>query len=193
VQRPGHLLLIQTLEQACRGMAGRVEPYLDSAALYPWTQCALEALSSKDVKALRSRLPALLQASDERVLQALAPTCQAHGVASLHRQAPKVAAQAHPTLAQVAPVSQPAEAPLTSAQAPEVAQPCPVPMQAAGPGALCANWSGHHTTWREVPPAGAPPQPAPATPGSTACTGVLCPRSTQEDSWPARGRAPGLT
>jgi DNA-binding FadR family transcriptional regulator len=34
------------------------------------------------VEALRSRLPALLQASDERVLQALAPSCEAHGVAS---------------------------------------------------------------------------------------------------------------
>jgi GntR family transcriptional repressor for pyruvate dehydrogenase complex len=94
-QRPGHLLLIQTLEQGCRGIAGRVEPYLDSASLYQWTQCAMEALCSKEVQAVRSRLPALLQASDERVLQALAPTCEAHGVASLlgaQRQAPEAEA-----------------------------------------------------------------------------------------------------
>jgi hypothetical protein len=189
-----------------------VEPYLDSAALYQWTQSAMQALCSKDVKALRSGLPALLQASDERVLQALAPRCEAHGVASLigaERPAPEVKAEAHPPLAQVAAVSQPAEAllnasqveaaselaqaPLTSAQAPEGAQPAPVPMQAAGPGAVCADWSGLHTTWREVPPTGAPPEPAPATPGSTSCTGVLWPRSTEEDSWPARGQAPGFT
>jgi hypothetical protein len=43
-QRPGHLLLIQTLERACHGMAGRVEPYLDSLTLYQWTQCAMDAL-----------------------------------------------------------------------------------------------------------------------------------------------------
>jgi DNA-binding FadR family transcriptional regulator len=213
-QRPGHFLLIQTLERACRGMAGRVEPYLDSSALYQWTQCALEALCSKEVKALRCRLPALLQASDERVLQALAPTCEAHGVASFmgaQRQAPEEEAVAHPALAQVAVESEPAEtlltnpqapvagklteAPLTSAQAPEVGKPAPEPMQAGGPGALCAEWSGRHTSWCEAPPGGAPLAPAPGVPRSTASTGVLWPRSTQEDSWPwsARGRAPGLT
>jgi GntR family transcriptional regulator, transcriptional repressor for pyruvate dehydrogenase complex len=229
-QRPGHFLLIQTLEQACRDMAGRVEPYLDSAALYRWTQCAMDALCSKDVKALRSRLPALLQASDERVLQALAPTCEAHGVASFigaQGQAPEEEVKAHPTLAQVSEVSEPAavllmapqggevnasaetlpaasqapvaselaEAPPTSTQAPEVGQPTPEPMQARGPGALCANWSGLHTTLREVPPEGAPPGPAPAAPCSPPGTGVPWPRSTEGDSrpWPARGRGPGLT
>jgi DNA-binding FadR family transcriptional regulator len=213
-QRPGHLLLIQTLEQACRGMAGRVEPYLDSAALYLWTQCAFEALCSKDVKALRSRLPALLQASDERVLQAQAPSCEAHGVASLlgvQRPAPEAEAEIHPTLVQVPAVSEPAEAPLTASQAPvagqlseaplsldqahELGSPAPEPMQAGGPGALCAKWSGRHTSLREVPPGGAPDTPASPAPGSTPSTDMPWPRSTEEDSWPwpARGRAPGLT
>jgi DNA-binding FadR family transcriptional regulator len=130
-RRPGHLLLIQSLERACRGMAGRVEPYLDSAALYRWTQCALEALFSKDVKALRCQLPALLQASDERVLQALAPSGEAHGMASFmgaQRQVPEVgepidtlvsasqvaavseSAEVLPTVSQGAVVKQPAEA-----------------------------------------------------------------------------------
>jgi DNA-binding FadR family transcriptional regulator len=213
-QRPGHLLLIQSLEQACRGMTRRVEPYLDSAALYRWTQCALEALFSKDVKALRCQLPALLQASDERVLQALAPSCEAHGVASLmgaQRQAPEVEAEAHPTLAQVHEVSEPAEAlfsasqapvahqaadaPLTSAQAPGVGPPAPEYRQAGGPGALCADWSGCHTTLREPPPEDAPPGPAPQSPRSTLSKNVLWPRSTDEDSWPwpACGWAPGPT
>jgi DNA-binding FadR family transcriptional regulator len=229
-QRPGHLLLIQTLEQACRRMAGRVEPYLDSPALYGWTQRAQEALDSRDVKALRSRLPALLQASDERVLQALAPTCEAHGVASFleaQRPAPEGEAEAHPTLAKLPEVSEPdetlltashvaaesepdealltvpqlpvasvqAEAPLSSTRAPAAVEPAPESVQARGPGALCAKWSGHHTSWREVQPGGAPPAPAPAAPGSTDNTSVLWPRSTEEDSWPwpARGRAPGLT
>jgi DNA-binding FadR family transcriptional regulator len=125
-QRPGHLLLIQSLERACRGIAKRVEPYLDSDALYRWTQCAQETLFSKDVKALRSRLPALLQASDERVLQALAPSCEAHGLASLmgaQRQVSEVAAEAHPTLTQVNKVSEPAEVLPTASQVATVSKP----------------------------------------------------------------------
>ncbi|HVG60253.1 MAG TPA: GntR family transcriptional regulator [Hyalangium sp.] len=170
-QRPGHLLLIQSLERACRSIAGRVEPYLDSAALYPWAQCAMEALCSKDVKTLRCRLPALLQASDERVLQALAPSCEAHGVAtfmSTERQVPE--RESHPTLAQRPEVSEQAEAlltasqalgasewaeaPLASAQEPEVAPLGAEPIPAQGPSALCAKWPGLHTSLRQVPPGG---------------------------------------
>jgi len=96
-----------------------VEPYLDSAALYQWTQCALDALYSKDVKELRSRLPALLQASDERVLQAVAPSCEAYGVASFmaaEQQVSEVEAEVHPTVAQGSTVSEPVEALLTTSQ-----------------------------------------------------------------------------
>ncbi|HVG62603.1 MAG TPA: GntR family transcriptional regulator [Hyalangium sp.] len=216
-QRPGHLLLIQTLEQACRGMAGRVEPYLDSPALYQWTQCAMDVLCSKDMKQLRCRLPALMQASDERVLQALAPSCEAYGVASFLgavKQVLEVEAETHPSAVQVPEVSEPVEALLTasqvsvaselaeaveappaSAQAPEVAQPAAEPMPAGGTGALCAKWTGHQTTLRQVPPGGAPPAPASAAPLPISSTGVLWLRSLEEDSWPwpACGRAPGLT
>jgi len=178
-------------------MAGRVEPYLDSAALYQWTQCALDALCSKDVKELRCRLPALLQASDERVLQALAPSCEAYGVASFmaaQRQMAEEEAEAHPTVAQGPEVSEPVEAPLTtsqthvasklaetplpSAQAPEVDQPAPEFMPARGPGALCAKWSGCHTSLREVKP-GAPPALASAAPDPIPSMGGLWPRSTE--------------
>jgi hypothetical protein len=69
-------------------MAGRVVPYLDSPRLYRWTKCALEALENRDVQALRTRLPLLLRQSDERVLEALAPTCEATGVASERVEAP---------------------------------------------------------------------------------------------------------
>jgi DNA-binding FadR family transcriptional regulator len=127
-QRPGHLLLIQTLERACRGMAGRVEPYLDSPALYRWTQCAMEALCSKDVKEVRCRLPALLQASDERVLQALAPSCEAYGIASFmsaERQVAEVKAEVHPAVAQGREVSKPVEALLTTSQAPVASHEAP--------------------------------------------------------------------
>jgi DNA-binding FadR family transcriptional regulator len=229
-QRPGHWLLIQTLEHAYRDMAGRVEPHLDSSALHRWTQCAMDALWSRDVEALRCRLPALLQASDERVLQALEPSCQAHGVASFldaQRQPPEVEAEAHSTLAQVPQVSEPtevhlspsrvavvsepvealptssqapgasewAETSLIPARAPGVSQLPVEPMQAGGSGALCAEWSGDHTSWREVPPGEAPPGPAPGAHGFISNTGVLWPGSTREDCcpWPTRGRSPGLT
>jgi GntR family transcriptional repressor for pyruvate dehydrogenase complex len=229
-QRPGHLLLIQTLERACCGMAGRVESYLDSPALYRWTQCALDALCSKDVKELRCRLPALLQASDERVLQALAPSCEAYGLASFmdaQRQVVEVEAEVHPTVAQgpeasepaealltasqVAEVSAPtealltslgvpvagelAEAPLTSVQAPDVGPSAPESMPAGGPGALCAEWSGLHTTLHQVPPGGALPGSASAAPCTAPSTGVLWLHSTQGDSWPwpVRGHVPELT
>jgi DNA-binding FadR family transcriptional regulator len=196
-RQPGHWLLIQTLERACRGMAWRVEPHLDSAALYQWTQCALETLCSKDVKALRCRLPELLQASDERVLQALEPRSEAHGVASLlgaQRQEPEVEASAHPTLAQVEVVSELAEASLTSTQALESAQPASEPVQAGGMGALCAKWSGHHTSWCEVPPGGAPSAPAPTVPGSTPSTGVLWPppRRRTAGTGPLAGASPAV-
>jgi len=210
-QRPGHWLLIQTLERTCRSMAGRVEPYLDSAALYQWTQCALDALCSKDVKELRCRLPALLQASDERVLQALAPSCEAYGVASFmaaERQVSEVQAEVHPAAAQEREVmSEPVEAPLTtsqmpvaselaetphpSVQAPEVEQPAPEPMPAGGPGALCADWSDLHTTLHKVPPGRAPPAPAPTALRSTPSTGMLWLRSMEEDSRPRPARGHG--
>jgi DNA-binding FadR family transcriptional regulator len=200
-QRPGHLLLIQSLEQACRGMVRRVEPYLNSAELYRWTQCALEALFGKDVKALRSRLPTLLHASDERVLHALAPSCEAYGMASLmdaQRQVPEasdpieallaasqvaavresdealpIEAEALLTAPQAPAVSEPAQAFLSSAQAAHVCPPAPGPMQGAGPGALCANWSGGHTTSREVRQGGDPLSAPAVAPGSTPSTGVL--------------------
>jgi GntR family transcriptional repressor for pyruvate dehydrogenase complex len=173
-QRPGHLLLIQTLEQACRGMAGRVEPHLDSPALYLWTQCAMEALCSKDVKEVRCRLPALLQASDERVLQALAPSCEAYGLASFigaERQVPEVEAEVHPTVAQGPEVSEPVEALLTASQVVEVSAPTEVLLTSPRvpvPGELAeAPLSSVQTL--EVGPSA--PEPMPAGEPGALCTG----------------------
>ena len=166
-------------------MAGRVEPYLDSAALYQWTQCAMEALGTKDMEALRCRLPALLQASDERVLQALAPSCEAHGVGSLlgaQRQAPEVEAEAPLSLAQEPEVDEQAEAPLSSLQPLEVGPSAPEPMPAGGPGALRTNWSGLQTSLRQVPPEGARPVPAPPELRSTPSMGVPEPQGGARES-----------
>jgi DNA-binding FadR family transcriptional regulator len=78
--RPGHSLLLQSLERAFRGIHGRVEPYLDSSALHQWARFAREALQQRDAQALRTRLPALLEACDERVLAARAPSGETWGM-----------------------------------------------------------------------------------------------------------------
>ncbi|WP_075306445.1 FadR/GntR family transcriptional regulator [Hyalangium minutum] len=72
--RPGHFLLVQTLERSFWAMAARLLPVLDCAAIRHWGLCAFHALGDKDAQALKRELPALLQASDERVLSSLAST-----------------------------------------------------------------------------------------------------------------------
>src|SRR6185503_12762277 len=73
VDRPGHLLLIQSLERAFWAMAERVLPHLNSQAVQEWALCALYALGERNAQELRRELPPLLQACDERVLGGLAP------------------------------------------------------------------------------------------------------------------------
>jgi GntR family transcriptional regulator, transcriptional repressor for pyruvate dehydrogenase complex len=71
--RPEYFLLVQSLERACQGMAGRVLPHLDAAAIHQWARCALHGLGEEDPQALQRALRPLLQAADERVLGRLAP------------------------------------------------------------------------------------------------------------------------
>jgi DNA-binding FadR family transcriptional regulator len=69
--RPGHYLLVQSLERAFRGMAGVVRPLLASDAVRRWAEKAVHWLSERDVEALRRDLPPLLLACDEPVLGSL--------------------------------------------------------------------------------------------------------------------------
>jgi DNA-binding FadR family transcriptional regulator len=71
--RPGHLLLIHSLERSFCGMAGRVLPHLESAAVRRWAECALSALGDKDAQALRRDLSPLLKIADERLLDSRGP------------------------------------------------------------------------------------------------------------------------
>jgi DNA-binding FadR family transcriptional regulator len=75
--RPGHFLLIQSLERSFWGMTARVLPNLDSGAIQSWSQCALHALGERDAQALRSELLPLLQASDDHVLGRPTPASEA--------------------------------------------------------------------------------------------------------------------
>ena len=69
--RPGHFLLIQSLERSFWGMARRLLPLLDGESICEWAFAAFSALHDRDAQALRRKLPPLLQASDERLLQGL--------------------------------------------------------------------------------------------------------------------------
>jgi DNA-binding FadR family transcriptional regulator len=171
-KRPGHLLLLQSLERAFRAISGRVLPYLDSQAVAAWARCAMHALGDRDVQALRTHLPKLLETRDGRVLAALAPTCQAGSMPEALRdgdQAPELAqfAQASDTTTQAHEMSQPDEAPSPATQVPEVGASAPVPAGAEVSGAHWANLYGCQTGSDEAPPDPAcprlltlPPEPA---------------------------------
>ncbi|RKH74202.1 GntR family transcriptional regulator [Corallococcus aberystwythensis] len=74
--RPGHLLLIQSLQRAFRGIADRLLPFMGGDAMRQWVICALDALYARDVQALQHQLPALMRAHDELVLDQLAPVAR---------------------------------------------------------------------------------------------------------------------
>ncbi|WP_375755813.1 FadR/GntR family transcriptional regulator [Corallococcus exercitus] len=76
--RPGHLLLIQSLQRAFRGIAARLLPFMGGESLRQWVICAKGALAERDVRALQHQLPALLKACDEQVLDQFAPRPREH-------------------------------------------------------------------------------------------------------------------
>ncbi len=76
MDRPGHLLLIQSLQRAFQGIAARVLPLVDCEALGQWASWAMSALHERNAEALQRELPALLKACDARVLGRLAPVLQ---------------------------------------------------------------------------------------------------------------------
>lgn len=79
--RPGHFLLVRSLERSFWGMAGRLLSHQDCTAVRQWAWSAYHALCERDVQALRRELPALLQAADDRMMGALgaAPVEQLQG------------------------------------------------------------------------------------------------------------------
>ncbi|NOK32825.1 GntR family transcriptional regulator [Corallococcus exercitus] len=76
--RPGHLLLIQSLQRAMRGNAAQLQFLMGGESLRQWAVCAERALGERDVQALTHQLPALLKACDDGVLDAFAPVRREH-------------------------------------------------------------------------------------------------------------------
>ncbi|RKG56566.1 GntR family transcriptional regulator [Corallococcus sp. AB011P] len=75
-ERPGHVLLVQSLQRAFLGGAARLLPLLGGELLREWAWFVMGALSERNVRALQNELPALLKACDERLLDAFAPASQ---------------------------------------------------------------------------------------------------------------------
>ncbi|RKG58411.1 FadR family transcriptional regulator [Corallococcus sp. CA054B] len=75
--RPGHVLLVQSLQRAFLGGAAPLQPLMGGELLREWAWCAMGALSERNVLALQHELPALLKDCDERVLDAFAPSPKA--------------------------------------------------------------------------------------------------------------------
>ncbi|AFE06083.1 GntR family transcriptional regulator [Corallococcus coralloides DSM 2259] len=75
-ERPGHVLLVQSLQRAFLGGAAQLLPLMGGEALREWAFRVMAILHERDVQALQHELPALLKACDERVLNAFAPAPQ---------------------------------------------------------------------------------------------------------------------
>jgi GntR family transcriptional repressor for pyruvate dehydrogenase complex len=125
VDRPGHLLLIHSLERSFRAMAARLLPHLDSEAAQKWAWRAFHALRDRDAQTLRRELPALLQVGDERLLKNMAPPSQA----IVSTEVPHAPAELLPGLC-----------------------PEPEPAQDDLPGAACTNLSACHTGSSQAEP-----------------------------------------
>ena len=163
--RPGHLLLIHSLERSLWGMAGRVLPHLDSASVCRWAECALYALGEKDAQALRRDLLPLLRAGDERLLGSLRaankkgdpPATSTSEVPTSEVPTPEVPTPEVPTS------SAPTSAAPTSA-APTPAAPTPVAPTPAAPTPAAP------TPAAPTPAAPTPAAPTPAAPTSAGPT-----------------------
>ncbi|RKH56167.1 GntR family transcriptional regulator, partial [Corallococcus aberystwythensis] len=83
--RPGHVLLIQSLQRAFRGIADRLLPFMGGDVMRQWVICALDALYARDVQALQQQLPALMKTYDELVLDQLAPVAREQAAPEVHR------------------------------------------------------------------------------------------------------------
>jgi DNA-binding FadR family transcriptional regulator len=155
--RPGHLLLIHSLERTFWSMASWVQPLLNSEAVDEWALCAMYALGERNAQGLRQELPPLLQ------------RCEARLRGSREPDGPEADACETPSTTPVEPYKGAEPAPeaareeLPSAAANtlpvephEDGEPAPEPAREEPPGAAPPNLSGCRTGSAHAPPAGAP-------------------------------------
>ncbi|WP_233609899.1 FadR/GntR family transcriptional regulator [Corallococcus sp. AB049A] len=70
--RPGHVLLVQSLQRAFMVGAAQLLPLLGGEPLRQWVNCAKDALHDRDTRAIQQELSALMKAHDDLVLNAFA-------------------------------------------------------------------------------------------------------------------------
>ncbi|MFB1479696.1 GntR family transcriptional regulator [Corallococcus sp. RDP092CA] len=83
--RPGHVLLVQSLQRAFMVGAARLLPLLGGEALREWANCAQVTLMERNVHELQHELPALMKAYDEQVLEQFAPALRKTASLETHR------------------------------------------------------------------------------------------------------------
>jgi len=161
--RPGHFLLIQSLERSFWAMAGRVLPHLDCEAISRWALCAFHALGERDALGLRRQLPVLLQAGDERLFSGFASAHeQDEALVSLHTSAkrgPEENSESESERGELPGAVCPDRSACQTGSC--LAPPVGIPPSAATPGQLpdadCPHRSACQTGSCQAPPAGAPP------------------------------------
>ncbi|WP_052419839.1 GntR family transcriptional regulator [Hyalangium minutum] len=153
--RPGHFLLVQSLEKSFGGMAGKLVPHLDAKAMYQWAMCAFHALGERDAQAVRRDLPALLKACDERLLSRLTPAPETRD-----KTATPPDASASPASPDAATVSN------------EVFPDFEAEPACAEKSILEPTLSGAPATFAGEPPEGTPPEPTTAVKGEL--SGPVC-------------------
>ncbi|MBZ4377409.1 FadR/GntR family transcriptional regulator [Corallococcus sp. AS-1-6] len=72
-ERPGYVLLVQSLQRAFLGGAAMLLPLMGGESLREWARCAMEALGERDALTLQNALPSMMKACDERVLAQFTP------------------------------------------------------------------------------------------------------------------------
>ncbi|GMU08437.1 hypothetical protein ASNO1_46900 [Corallococcus caeni] len=82
--RPGHLLLILSLQRALRGNAALLMTFMGGESLREWAICASHALDERDSQTLQHQLPGLLKACDDLVLNQFVPVPQEHASSEAH-------------------------------------------------------------------------------------------------------------
>ncbi|WP_233610097.1 MULTISPECIES: FadR/GntR family transcriptional regulator [Corallococcus] len=83
--RPGHVLLVQSLQRAFMVGAAQLLPLLGGEPLRQWVNCAKDALHDRDTRAIQNDLPVLMKAHDDRVLDAFAPGPKEPAAPEVHR------------------------------------------------------------------------------------------------------------
>ena len=193
--RPGHLLLIQSLQRALHGGAARLLSFMGGEPLRQWVSCAMEALRERDTRALQHQLPALLRACDERVLDSFDP--EAHPAqerplgdpASVPQQ--EEALEARPCVEElgVAPRTHVQALPVESDREALRFQAAPVlnPSDPSGectggevPGAVLGNLSDSRTGCDALSPEGG----LPSEPPPTGARGPACVEVPKEEGGP---------